>query len=41
MLNELWKWGILILPYLAGWLMALAGAITALVRFFAAKTVEA
>lgn len=29
--RSMW-WGLLILPYPAGWLMALAGAITALVR---------
>jgi purine-cytosine permease-like protein len=38
--HSMW-WGILILPYPAGWIMALAGAVAALVRFFAAKTVEA
>jgi len=38
--HSMW-WGILILPYPAGWFMALAGAVSALVRFFAAKTVEA
>ena len=27
-------WGVLILPYPVGWLMALAGAVIALVRFF-------
>jgi len=31
-------WGILILPYPVGWLMALAGAISALIRFFKART---
>jgi hypothetical protein len=38
--HSMW-WGILILPYPAGWLLALAGAVSGLVRFFAAKTVEA
>ena len=27
-------WGVLILPYPVGWLMGLAGAISALIRFF-------
>ena len=27
-------WGLLILPYPAGWLMALAGGVAGLVRFF-------
>ena len=30
--NSMW-WGVLILPYPAGWLMALAGGIAGLVRF--------
>ena len=30
-------WGILLLPYPAGWLMALAGGVAGLVRFFKAK----
>ena len=30
-------WGILILPYPAGWLMGVVGAISALIRFFKAK----
>lgn len=30
-------WGILILPYPAGWLMGVAGAISALIRCFKAK----
>jgi hypothetical protein len=34
--HSMW-WGILILPYPAGWLMALAGAICALIRFFKAR----
>lgn len=29
---SLW-WGVLLLPYLAGWLMALAGGVAGLVRF--------
>ena len=31
--HSMW-WGILILPYPAGWLMALAGGVAGLVRFF-------
>jgi hypothetical protein len=31
--HSMW-WGILVLPYPVGWLMALAGAVIALVRFF-------
>jgi len=31
--HSIW-WGLLILPYPAGWLMALAGAVAGLVRFF-------
>jgi len=31
--HSMW-WGVLILPYPVGWLMALAGAVIALVRFF-------
>jgi hypothetical protein len=31
--HSMW-WGILILPYPAGWLMALAGGLVGLVRFF-------
>ncbi len=34
--HSMW-WGLLILPYPAGWLMALAGGVIALVRFFKAK----
>jgi hypothetical protein len=34
--HSMW-WGLLILPYLAGWLMALAGGVTFLVRFFKGK----
>ena len=30
--HSLW-WGVLLLPYLAGWLMALAGGVAGLVRF--------
>ena len=31
--HSMW-WGLLILPYPAGWLMALAGGVVGLVRFF-------
>ena len=31
--HSMW-WGVLILPYPAGWLMALAGGVVGLVRFF-------
>ncbi len=34
--HSMW-WGILILPYPVGWLMALAGAISALIRCFKAR----
>ncbi len=34
--HSMW-WGIFILPYPVGWLMALAGGIAALVRFFKAR----
>ena len=34
--HSMW-WGLLLLPYPAGWLMALAGAISALIRFFKAR----
>ena len=34
--HSLW-WGLLILPYPVGWLMALAGGVAGLVRFFKAK----
>jgi hypothetical protein len=34
--HSIW-WGLLILPYPAGWLMALAGGVAGLVRFFKAK----
>jgi hypothetical protein len=34
--HSMW-WGILILPYPVGWLMALAGGVVGLVRFFKAK----
>jgi hypothetical protein len=33
---SLW-WGLLILPYPAGWLMGVVGGISALIRFFKAK----
>jgi hypothetical protein len=31
------RWGLLMLPYAVGWLMSLAGAVIALVRFFSTK----
>jgi hypothetical protein len=31
--HSLW-WGVLLLPYVAGWLMALAGAVVGLARFW-------
>jgi hypothetical protein len=34
--HSMW-WGVLILPYPAGWLMALAGGVAGLVRFFRTK----
>lgn len=34
--HSMW-WGLLLLPYPAGWLMALAGGIAGLVRFFKAR----
>ena len=34
--HSMW-WGILILPYPVGWLMALAGGVAGLVRYFRAK----
>ena len=34
--HSMW-WGVLILPYPVGWLMALAGAIIALIRFLKAR----
>ena len=34
--HSMW-WGILILPYPAGWLMALAGGLAGLVRFLKAR----
>lgn len=38
--HSMW-WSILVLPYPVGWLMALAGAISALIRFFKARTCRA
>ena len=35
--HSMW-WGVLILPYPVGWLMALAGGAAGLVRFFKAKS---
>ncbi len=34
--RSMW-WGVLILPYPVGWLMALAGAVLALIRFIKAR----
>ena len=34
--HSLW-WGVLLLPYAAGWLMALAGAVVGLARFWRAR----
>jgi hypothetical protein len=34
--HSMW-WGLLILPYPAGWLMALAGAVVALMRLFTGR----
>jgi hypothetical protein len=34
--HSMW-WGVLILPYPAGWLMAVAGGVAGLVRFFKAR----
>jgi len=34
--HSMW-WGLLMLPYPVGWIMALAGAISALIRFFKAR----
>jgi hypothetical protein len=34
--HSMW-WGVLILPYPAGWLMALAGGVAGLVRFFKSR----
>ena len=38
--HSMW-WGVLILPYPVGWIMAFAGAISALIRFFKAKAHKA
>jgi purine-cytosine permease-like protein len=38
--HSMW-WGILMLPYPVGWLMALAGGIAGLVRFFKARAQKA
>jgi hypothetical protein len=38
--HSMW-WGVLMLPYPAGWLMALAGGVVGLVRFFKAKVQRA
>jgi hypothetical protein len=34
-------WGVLILPYLVGWLMAVAGGVAGLVRFLKNRGKEA
>ena len=34
--HSMW-WGVLILPYLVGWLMGLAGSVSALFRFFKSR----
>jgi len=34
--RSMW-WGVLILPYVVGWVMALAGAVAGLIRFFKAR----
>ena len=34
--RSMW-WGLLLLPYAVGWLMALVGGVVALVRFFSTK----
>ena len=38
--HSMW-WGMLILPYPAGWLMALAGGVAGLVRYFKGRGKEA
>ena len=38
--HSMW-WGILILPYPVGWLMALVGGVIALIRFFKARVQRA
>jgi len=38
--HSMW-WGVLMLPYPVGWLMALAGGVIALVRFFKARVQRA
>lgn len=38
--HSIW-WGVLILPYPVGWLMALAGALLALIRFIKSRSQEA
>ena len=38
--HSMW-WGVLLLPYPVGWIMALAGAIVALIRFFKARVQRA
>jgi purine-cytosine permease-like protein len=34
--HSMW-WGVLLLPYVVGWIMGLASAISALIRFFKAR----
>jgi len=38
--HSMW-WGVLVLPYPVGWLMALVGGVIALVRFFKARVQRA
>ena len=38
--HSIW-WGILVLPYPAGWLMAVAGGVAGLVRYFRARVQRA
>ena len=38
--HSLW-WGVLILPYPVGWILGFAGAISALIRFFKARSQRA
>lgn len=38
--HSMW-WGVLILPYPVGWLMALAGALLALIRFLKSRSQQA
>jgi len=38
--HSMW-WGVLVLPYPVGWLMALVGGVIALIRFFKARAQRA